>query len=333
MLGEMPKPLFDPLRTPKHVREELPRPAQLRTRLDSVLKRSLRAIASMRVSRLPGLPPDFLVHHVAQHELQHAEHVRVIAALCEGRLHRAAPGVHRVGAVGSRVEFGGGEVAMGNADVAYAYDNERPRHRVRLEPFWIDAAPATVREFGEFLRAGGYRKRRFWSDEGWRWRIEHAVDAPLGWIDGRHPDGALDHPVSCISWFEADAYARFRGARLPTEAEWEIARASIGHATPPGNHGCLHLGTVPVGACSATNDLCDLAGQVWEWTSSWFAPYRGFRPYPYREYSEPWFGTHRVLRGGCWATSPALCRPAFRNWYEPGFREIPAGVRCAGGTE
>jgi ergothioneine biosynthesis protein EgtB len=287
----------------------------------------------MRVSRLPGLPPDFLVHHVAQHELQHAEHVRVIAALCEGRLHRAAPGVHRVGAVGSRVEFGGGEVAMGNADVAYAYDNERPRHRVRLEPFWIDAAPATVREFGEFLRAGGYRKRRFWSDEGWRWRVEHAVDAPLSWIDGRHPDGALDHPVSCISWFEADAYARFRGARLPTEAEWEIARASIGHATPPGNHGCLHLGTVPVGACSATNDLCDLAGQVWEWTSSWFAPYRGFRPYPYREYSEPWFGTHRVLRGGCWATSPALCRPAFRNWYEPGFREIPAGVRCAGGTE
>ena len=118
--------------------------------------------------------------------------------------------------------------------------------------------------------------------------------APFG-LQEQQPDA----PVTCLSWYEADAYARWRGARLPTEHELEAARVE------------------PAG--------------VWEWTSSWFLPYPGFRPYPYEGYSVPWFGTHRVLRGGSWATSPELLRPSLRNWYEPGVRDIPSGLRCAGG--
>jgi len=246
---------------------------------------------------LADLPPDFLVRHVAQHELQHAEHIQVIAALCEGRLHRGA--LLAEVREPARLQFPGGAAAsLGSDDAAEAYDNERPAHPVRVAPFWIDASPVTVWQFAAFVDEGGYREERCWSPEGWRWRAERSIDGPLGW-----PDAPPDHPVSCISWFEADAYARWRGARLPTEAEWEVARRA-------GLPGC---------------------GQVWEWTSSWFEPFEGFRAYPYEEYSKPWFGTHKVLRGGSWATHPRLRRPSFRNWYEPGFREIPAGVRCAGG--
>jgi iron(II)-dependent oxidoreductase len=144
------------------------------------------------------------------------------------------------------------------------------------------------------VTAGGYREPRYWSQDGWAWRGKNDVHAPLGFEEQQ-----ADAPVTCISWFEADAYARWRGARLPTEFELEAARV------PP-------------------------AG-VWEWTSSWFLPYPGFRSYPYLGYSTPWFGTHRVLRGGSWATSPDLVRPSLRNWYVPGFREAPTGFRCAGG--
>ena len=118
--------------------------------------------------------------------------------------------------------------------------------------------------------------------------------APLGF--GEQPPEA---PVTCVSWHDAAGYARWRGARLPTEHELEAARV------PPSG--------------------------VWEWTSSWFEPYPGFRPYPYEGYSKPWFGSHRVLRGGSWASSPDLARPSLRNWYLPDFREIPSGFRCAGG--
>ena len=128
--------------------------------------------------------------------------------------------------------------------------------------------------------------------------VDTGDTTPFGW-----GDAPAHHPVSCLSWFEADAYARYRGGRLPSEPEWEAARRA-------GLPGC---------------------GQVWEWTSSWFEPYPGFKAYPYDGYSTPWFGTHNVLRGGSWATHARLKRPSFRNWYERGFREIPAGVRCAGG--
>ena len=295
--GERFGGFFDPEQTVKAARTEVPGAVELRAWLADVLERVRERLGARPAPTIGGLPAEFLVRHVAQHELQHAEHVQVIAALCDGRLHRGA--VLAEVREPARLEFpSGATVSVGSDDAAEAYDNERPAHRVRLAPFWIDASPVTVRQFGAFIDAGGYRDERFWTPEGWRWRTSNAVEAPLGW-----PEPPPDHPVSCISWFEADAFARWRGARLPSEAEWEAARRA-------GLPGC---------------------GQVWEWTSSWFEPYAGFRAYPYERYSTPWFGTHRVLRGGSWATHSRLKRPSFRNWYEPGFREIPAGVRCAGG--
>lgn len=284
--------MFDPEATEKSSRVRLPGPHQLRAFLDDVFERVCAGIRAGRIPGVLGLPETFLVQHVAQHELQHAEHVQVIAALCEKRLHRMVPRLH-VSAAG-RLELPGGRVLVGSADRARAYDNERPQHEVELKPYWLDRAPVTAGEFKRFVSAGGYREARYWTAEGWAWRTKAGVAAPAGFRQQR-----ADAPVTCLSWYEADAYARWRGARLPTEHELEAAKIA------------------PAG--------------VWEWTGSWFTAYPGFRPYPYARYSVPWFGTHRVLRGGSWATSPELARPSFRNWYDPGLREIPSGFRCAGG--
>ena len=273
--GEPPRygQFFDPTATAKTQRAILPAPSELRAWLDETLARVCDGLARGRVPGVLGLPETFLVQHVAQHELQHAEHVQVVHALCEGRLQRMPKPVAVHAA--RRLEFAGGKAPVGSDDAARAYDNERPRHEVELAPYWLDPAPVTAAQFGEFLEATG-------------------APEPPGFGE-QQPEA----PVTCVSWHDADAYARWRGARLPTEHELEAA------------------GVGPSG--------------VWEWTSSWFAPYPGFRAYPYDGYSKPWFHTHRALRGGSWATSPDLSRPSLRNWYVPGFREIPSGFRCAGG--
>jgi ergothioneine biosynthesis protein EgtB len=282
---------FDPTATPKSARLRLPDPRELRGWLDEVLGRVCDGLRVGRVPGVLGLPEDFLVQHIAQHELQHVEHVRVVTALCEGRLHRSAPRAPMHSA--KRLEFAKGMASIGLADLSRAYDNERSPHMIELAAYWLDRAPVTTSEFGEFIAARGYESLQHWSPDGREWVRKNAVRAPPG-FEEQPPDS----PVTCVSWFEAEAYARWRGARLPTEFELEAA------ALPP-------------------------AG-VWEWTSSWFAPYPGFRPYPYEGYSKPWFHTHRVLRGASWATAPGLQRPSLRNWYEPGFRDFPSGFRCAG---
>lgn len=286
--------LFDPAAIAKDARPgQLPEPPELRAFLEEVLERICYGLRAGRLAGVLGLPETFLLHHVAQHEGQHAEHIQVVAALSEGRLHRM-PAPLQVRSV-DRLDFLGGSAVVGCADAAIAYDNERPQHEVALLPFWLDRAPVTAGEFARFVDGGGYRVARHWTAEGWAWRMRECVEAPLQFAEQR-PEA----PVTCLSWYEADAYARWRGARLPTEHELETAR---------------------IPSCG-----------VWEWTSSWFVPYPGFRPYPYMGYSTPWFGTHRVLRGASWATSPDLRRPSLRNWYDPGFREIPSGFRCAGGV-
>ena len=283
--------LFEPTATAKDARDQLPRPAELRAWLEEVHERACDAVRVGRVPGIVGLPASFLVEHVAQHELQHAEHVQVLAALFDRRLHRMLQPL-QVRSM-DRWRFPGGKVRIGSADAARAYDNERPQHEVELRPYWLDPAPVTAGQFARFVEGGGYREPRYWTHAGWDWRSGHGVEAPIDFGE-QEPDA----PVTCVSAHEADAYTRWSGVRLPSEFEIEAARIR------------------PAG--------------VWEWTSSWFAPYPGFQAYPYAGYSTPWFHTHRVLRGGSWATSPSLMRPTLRNWYDASFREAPTGFRCAG---
>jgi iron(II)-dependent oxidoreductase len=217
------------------------------------------------------------------------------------------------GALDGDVELPGGEFLLGAArNSGFHFDNEKWAHRVELKPFHIARAPVTNAQFLEFVRDGGYSRRDLWSPEGWNWKDR--ARGPRYWVerDGEWRERRFDEevrldgdlPVMHVNWYEANAYCRYANRRLPSEAEWERAASSSRGA--PANLG------------------------VWEWTSSTFAPYPGFVCDPYREYSEPWFGTHKALRGGSFATPARLVSNTFRNFYTPDRGDIFAGFRtCA----
>jgi iron(II)-dependent oxidoreductase len=254
----------------------------------------------------------------------------------------------------------GGACEIGSRGYPFAYDNEQPPHIVEVDSFRIDRYPVTCGAYTEFIAAGGYRTRSLWNDDGWAWKEKNDVRAPLYWsrkdedapwrVREMFAETGLcpDHPVTGVSWYEAMAYARFVGKRLPTEPEWEKAaswdpaaqtkrRFSWGDdpaREEVANYNFAHWGTTPVTlhAPGASAYGCvDMSGNVWEWTATVFDGYAGFAAYPYPEYSELWFdGDHRVLKGGSWATRLPLMRTSFRNFWRPGFRIAFAGFRCAG---
>ena len=252
------------------------------------------------------------------------------------------------------VEVPGGPCEIGAPPDGFAYDNERPRHRVESPPFLIGRTPITNGTFLSFVEGGGYERRELWSDEAWRWKEQYDITHPMNWTDdgrewrisGWEPLDP-DRPVIHVSWFEADAFARAHDARLPTEVEWEKAatwdrereapRPYPWGEEPPGpDRATLDLaglGPAPAGAhpAGASPSGClSMMGDAWEWTSSRFEGYPGFRAHPYREYSEVFFGDgYRVLRGGSWATGSRVASPTFRNWDHPSRRQIFAGVRIA----
>jgi iron(II)-dependent oxidoreductase len=255
------------------------------------------------------------------------------------------------------VLFPGAEVDIGTDDRRAAYDNERPRHRARIGAFAIDAAPVTNGAYVTFIEDGGYVRPELWSAAGRRWLARSRAEAPMYWFregaawlsrafDRAEPLDPLQ-PVSHVSWWEADAFARWAGKRLPTETEWEAAAtwdpiAGCKRSWPWGgeaphrglaNVDQLAFDAEPVGAHPRNVSPIGCAGMIgnlWEWTASDFGPYPGYRSFPYPEYSEVFFGTeHKVLRGGSWATRGAVARATFRNWDFPDRRQIFSGFRCA----
>ena len=256
----------------------------------------------------------------------------------------------------------GGEFLLGAApDEPFVFDNEKWEHPVEVKPFAIARAPVTQAEFLAFVEDGGYAREDLWTREGWVWREAIAADHPVYWrkeSSGNWLRRDFDRwvrlephrPVIHVNWQEAQAYCRWAGRRLPTEAEWEAA--AVGEAIPGGgklssrkwhypwgenfsgadraNLDGRALGCIGVGALAAGDSAAgcrQMLGNVWEWTESDFLPYPGFVADPYKEYSEPWFGTHKVLRGGCWATRSRLLRNTYRNYSTPERRDIWAGFR------
>jgi iron(II)-dependent oxidoreductase len=311
--------LYDAFETPRRRRGEIELldSAQARAYMNEVSERSAAAVEAH------GVGDGFVHEMVVRHELQHTETMRQTMALA-GLLPTGEPPqmpaltVSAEHGAGARegdpgwIEIPAGDFMMGAGRGGFAYDNERPRHSARTGAFRIARRPVSRASWLHFSEGGGYERREWWSEEGWAWKeeydIRHRLDAGTG--DPRAP-------VCHVSWFEADAFARAHEARLPTETEWERA-ATWGQGTEDSN-GAVHAGHSGV--------LAD-SGRVWEWTASHFSGYPGFEAYPYREYSEVFFGLgYRVLRGGSWATSPRVATSTFRNWDLPQRRQIFSGLR------
>jgi iron(II)-dependent oxidoreductase len=326
-----------------------------------------RPAAADRRARL--LAGGFVYGLVVQHEQQHAETMLATHQLRDGPplIDDVAPLPPGRTTPATEVLVPAGEFVMGTSTEPWAYDNERPAHRVHLPAFWIDTLPASNRAHAAFIEAGGYDDERLWSPAGWRWRNRAGLSAPQFWRRdggvwvrrrfGRDEPVPLDSPVQHVCWYEAQAHARWAGRRLPTEAEWEKAcahdpvtgrsrRYPWGDADPTpalanlGHRGAA--GPAPLGAYPAGASPCgaeQMIGDVWEWTASDFTPYPGFASFPYREYSEVFFPTagrpaaYKVLRGGSWATDGSAVRSTFRNWDYPIRRQIFAGFRLARDAE
>jgi iron(II)-dependent oxidoreductase len=356
--------VFDPIRTPREESKELPRRREMEDYLRRVREGVLEALDRFDFSTADPLKSGgYLFRLVLEHERQHQETLLYLFQLLDPskktRPDLPSPAASDVAtaAPGGMVSLPAGAFLMGAPWASFAYDNERPAHEVTVDAFRLARAPVTNGEYARFVEERGYERREFWTDEGWAWREKEAWQCPLywrreasGWVERRmFEEGELrsNHPVTGVSWYEAEAYANFAGKRLPTEAEWERAASSDsargakrryawGDEEPDdsrANFGRRQWGTTPVGThpqgASAAGCL-DLNGNVWEWTATPFEDFPGFEPFPYPEYSAEWFdGDHRVLKGGSWATGPSVLRTSFRNFFRRPFRIAFAGFRLA----
>ncbi len=331
--------------------------------MDEVRAEALRVLRRVEFDpEVPLLNAGYVYAMVAQHEAQHQEtmlqamDLRGDLPAYPPALDRRVPSARRVDDE-ERVVIPGGAFDLGTNDRTGAYDNERPRHAVDLPGFAIDRYPVTVLRFAAFVGAGGYDQPEWWSDAGWSWRRETGCDAPQGWE--RAGDGWMVHRfghrfaldpaeiVQHVSYWEAEAFCRWVGGRLPTEVEWEKAarwdpeaersctypwgddaptpeRANLDHR----GWGPAPAGAYPKGA--SAYGVEQMIGDVYEWTSSDFVGYPGYFSFPYKEYSEVFFGDeYKVLRGASWATAAPVARATFRNWDYQQRRQIFSGIRVA----
>lgn len=329
---------------PKHERTQLPVISTINCYLEAVRSQVWRYFETAPIEE-----QERLWRFILQHESQHSETIALVLQLhrlnCSKNQQQISQNSSKISHSPQTIKIPAGEFEMGNNSVE-AMDNEKPLHRLYLDTYWIDRYPVTCGQYRIFMQAGGYENRKWWSTQGWQWLQQNPVSKPLYWLDDAIFD---DHPVCGVSWYEAEAYCKFVGKRLPTEAEWEKAASwdeetqskrtyPWGEELPNSNRcncndsekmlqGTTSVNGYPQG--ESAYGVRDLLGNVWEWTGSWFAGYSRFEYYPYVGYSQSYFDQqHRVLKGGSWATRPWAMRCSFRNWYHPGVREILAGFRC-----
>ena len=322
--------------------------------------RTVRSAALDALDAVGDQPGEsFVFGMVISHEHQHGETMQQALNLRTGppllygttSLPAGRPGV-----AGTSVLVPGGPFVLGvdAASEPFSLDNERPAHIVDVPVFRIGRVPVTNGEWRQFIDDGGYAQPKWWSARGWQHRQQAGLTAPQFWNSdgtrtrfGQVEDIPADEPVQHITYFEAEAYAAWAGARLPTETEWEKAcawdpqrnarrRYPWGAEEPSDAHANLcgaALRPAPVGAYPAGASAYgaeQMLGDVWEWTTSPLRPWPGFVPMIYQRYSQPFFfRDYRVLRGGSWAVEPGILRPSFRNWDHPFRQQIFSGVRLA----
>ena len=347
--------LYDAFKHPRAERPTLPLlpPVEARAYCREVRGRVLDLL-----ERTPDQPADlFTAAMVVQHEQQHDETMLATLQLRTGPPVLTAAALPRGRDVqDERVFVAGGAFTLGvdGVDEPFSLDNERPSHTVDVGPFWIGRTPVSNAQWEQFIADGGYRDGKWWSAAGWAHRVAAGIERPLFWTEqgtrrrfGIEEDVPGTEPVQHVGYYEAEAFAAWSGARLPTEAEWEKAcawdpdarrrrRWPWGTAEPTSHLANLggaalrpaEVGAYPAGASAYGAE--QMIGDVWEWTTSDLRPWPGFVPMIYRQYSEPFFGgDYKVLRGGSWAVAASTVRPSFRNWDHPIRRQIFCGLRLA----
>jgi iron(II)-dependent oxidoreductase len=298
--GELGR-FYDAIENPRKTRGELPilRDEDLRSYMADVRERALDVLEGVDIdadAEDPLLREGFVYEMLLAHELQHNETMLQLLQLVDGYLPVRAefePAPLPVPDDPETIALAPGEHEIGAGARGFAYDNERPRHTRELGAFEIDRTPASNGAYISFMEATGAEPPMHWERDG-----------EGGWLDtarGRRQPVDPTAPVIHVSGQQAQAYAEWSGKRLPSEFEWEAAAGQL-----------------------------DGLGHGWEWTGSDFESYPGFSAFPYREYSEVFFGDdYKVLRGGSWATHPRVARPSFRNWDHPQRQQIFSGIRCA----
>jgi len=329
------------------VGDKHPRPRRgllTRPSFDAVL--AYRADVDRRIARLLEVAGNdralaTLVELGLQHEQQHQEliltdvkHLLAQNPTCPAYLDSPLP-ASDAPRPADWVAFDGGLAEIGHTGRGFAFDNELPRHRQYLAPFALASNLATNADYLAFVEAGGYRDPSLWLAEGWDKVASGELAHPLYWQqdeDGRWREFTLHgllpldpaRPVTHVSLYEADAYARWRGARLPTEAEWEFAARDVAI-------GCGDTNMHPAPRASGSTGLSQMFGECWQWTSSSYAPYPGFAPAPgaIGEYNGKFMVNQYVLRGSSCATPHGHARASYRNFFPAGARWQFTGIRLA----
>jgi iron(II)-dependent oxidoreductase len=358
--------LYDSISIPHDARWDLPLPTLSETR--AYMSDVLRRVKSRLTSGAADAERDYLAQYALLHEDMHTEaftYTRQTLGYPAPPIGAASQPSAGGAAINGDARIPGGEFLLGaSPEDGFRFDNEKGAHRVEVTPFRIARTAVSNRDYAAFVEDGGYRRPELWDPEGWRWRAAAGLAQPVYWRRGgaagwewRHFDRwaplPLDAAVIHISWYEARAYCRWAGRRLPTEVEWEVAAA--GEPTPDGsalaarkrrypwggeppdagraNLDGLALGTIDVAAMPGGDSAfgCrQMMGNAWEWTDTVFGPYPAFEPDMYQDYSQPLFGSTRVLRGGSWVTRARLIRNTWRNYYGPERNDVFAGFRtCA----